>query len=625
MEDLLSFLTVRLKQKKMTVNEFCGLIGISRQKFYRFVKEPHRFPAESVRSMISALSLNESEIRQLESFLHPQQQPTETVFEGSEYRSPDLSYYGGQIENLLRYRMSAETAPGQETIMYSQAGRHVTMLSPVSFARVLAGSAGSPDNSGLSKQPSAPIREYELILYNCIPADEAPSAKQINASVKSIKIIAGIVKELEDALISSCPVRIRIRHCMTKERIGMMLNRDPGNRTAMSFQLRLLNAVLPLLSAAEDYRIETAEDAIGSWTPKGDVCMIKHVCRYLPETASFTDRPSLTGRAIRTEYYTLIFSESGECRACRLGSDEASHIYRFLSPDGTGTISLSGSPAIANPSLELYERYRDCRVIVISPDLCFDDIPSRMWMDLVDEIQRRSDRKHYEKVFRKLIDPFGQYMFLSFEDLVRSVLNTMEQRRRTAGRMGHCVICHPSGLAEMVRTGMISALSAGSEDCTGGSWSPVPLRFPVPAIRDLLEMMRSSILRRQAAGVTDPAKCDWVNYYILHPQFPVPEIAFHLYSGRGVAPLYTKGRYRYVLDNLFDSTAAAVILFDYVKNEMIGKRGEELSSSVLSDAHSVALIDSLINSLDEMETGSPASHTVPEKAPDRSAAESDIQ
>lgn len=97
MEDLLSFLTVRLRQKKMTVNEFCGLIGISRQKFYRFVKEPHRFPAESVRSIISALSLNESEVRQLESFLDPRQLHKENAFEGSDHRSPDLSYYGGQI------------------------------------------------------------------------------------------------------------------------------------------------------------------------------------------------------------------------------------------------------------------------------------------------------------------------------------------------------------------------------------------------------------------------------------------------------------------------------------------------------------------------------------------------
>ncbi len=618
MEDLLSFLTVRLRQKKMTVNEFCRLIGISRQKFYRFVKEPYRFPAESVRSIISTLSLNESEVRQLESFLDPRQQHKEAAFESSEYRSPDLSYYRGQIENLFRYRMSAETAPGQDTIMYSQAGRHATMLSPASFAKVLAGSSGSPDNSVLSKPPAAPIREYELILYNCIPAVAAPSAKLVNASVKSIGLIAGIVKELEDALVPSRPLRIRIRHFMTKERIGMMLNRDLSDRTAMTFQLRLLNAVLPLLSTAEDYRIETAEDLINSWTPRGDVCMIKHVCRHLPEAAPSTDRPSRVHRAIRTEYYVLIFSESGECRACRLGSDDVSHIYRFLSPDGAGTIGLPRNPAIRDPSLDLYERYRDYRVIRICPDLYFDDIPPRMWMDLFDEIQRRSDRKFYEKAFRKLIDPFSQYLFLSFEDLVRSVLNTMEERTRTAGLMGHCVICHPSGLSDLVQTGMISALSAGPDDFTGSKRSPVPLRFPAPAIRELLEMMRSSILRRQAAGITDPTKCDWVNYYILHPQFPVPEIAFHLYSGCGVVPLYTKGRHRNVLDNLYDSTAAAVILFDYVKNEMIGRRGEKLGSSVLSDAHSVALIDSLIDSLDKTQPGGPAAYTAPEKAPDRS-------
>ena len=39
MENLLSFLTVRLRLKGITVNEFCKKIGISRQKFYRFVKD----------------------------------------------------------------------------------------------------------------------------------------------------------------------------------------------------------------------------------------------------------------------------------------------------------------------------------------------------------------------------------------------------------------------------------------------------------------------------------------------------------------------------------------------------------------------------------------------------------
>ena len=114
-------------------------------------------------------------------------------------------------------------------------------------------------------------------------------------------------------------------------------------------------------------------------------------------------------------------------------------------------------------------------------------------------------------------------------------------------------------------------------------------------------MIRSGILRRQTAGITDPTKCDWINYYILNPQFPVPEIAFHLYGGRGVMPLYTKGRHKHVLTGLFDSPAAAAILFDYVKEEMIGKRGEKLNAAIMSDEHSLSLLDKLISMTDEGE------------------------
>jgi hypothetical protein len=48
MSDLLSFIAGSLKQKGMTVDEFCKKIGISRQKFYRFVKEPRRFSSDNI-------------------------------------------------------------------------------------------------------------------------------------------------------------------------------------------------------------------------------------------------------------------------------------------------------------------------------------------------------------------------------------------------------------------------------------------------------------------------------------------------------------------------------------------------------------------------------------------------
>ena len=598
MENLLSFLSVKLRQKGMTVNDFCGKIGISRQKFYRFVKEPHRFPRESVRSAISVLSLDETEVGQFESYFGPQQQNGARP----ESRSAALSAYRVQVENLFRHKLSKELAPDLDSIEYSQAGRHVTIVSPASFARILAGSSNS--SSGLSVSSPAPAaqeHEYELMLYNCIPEASVPSDKQVNASAKSIRIIASIVKELEDILIPSSSVRIRIRHCMTQNRIDKMKSSDLSDHESMSFQLRLLDMVLPLFSIAEDYRIEALEDRNNAWTPKGDVCMIKHICRRSQETPAFTKGPSSRGGTVRNEYYILLFSENGECRACRLGSDEVSHIYRYLSPDGIGSFIFAEDPAVIDPSLDFYEKFKDCPVITINPDLYFDNIPHRTWIALYEEIQKRSDRRLYEKAFRNLIDPFGQYAFLSFENLVQDVLKTMEQRTDTAARMGHCVICHPDGLQNLVRTGMITDLAVGPEDCTGSSWSSSPLRFPAPHIRELLEMIRSSIVRRQNSGIDDPQKCSWVNYYILNPQFPVPEIAFHFYGGRGVTPLYTKGRHKNIIANLYDSPAAATILFDYVQNEMIGRRGEKLWSSILSDKHSIALIDELIAVLDQGE------------------------
>ena len=39
-------------------------------------------------------------------------------------------------------------------------------------------------------------------------------------------------------------------------------------------------------------------------------------------------------------------------------------------------------------------------------------------------------------------------------------------------------------------------------------------------------------------------------------------------------------------------------MYDYLLREMIGRRGEELDSKILSDEHSIAFIDTLISRLD---------------------------
>ena len=70
MSDLLSFIAGNLKQNRMTVDEFCRKVGISRQKFYRFVKEPRRFSGDQIRSIIEVLSLSDSEVQTLESYMY---------------------------------------------------------------------------------------------------------------------------------------------------------------------------------------------------------------------------------------------------------------------------------------------------------------------------------------------------------------------------------------------------------------------------------------------------------------------------------------------------------------------------------------------------------------------------
>ena len=612
METLLSFLTVRLKENGMTVNELCGRIGISRQKFYRFVKEPQRFPAETVRALVRVLSLDDKEAAQLDSYFRPQ--------ENREY-APDLSDYSGLIENIFRHKPSAEVIPDLDTIEYTQEGRHTTKESPVSLARILSGlyedahwsgSAASaakahiPGAPGVSAPavlsdhvPAAQTHEYVFTLFNCVPSIADYSEKRVISTTKSIQTVASIVKQLEDVMLPHADVKIRIRHYMTKKRRDQMRKDDLNDQAAMSFQLQLLDTLLPLLSMAEDYSIETADNPNTVWTSRGDLCLIRHTCRSSRDFFPASSVSSSPDQAVFTEYYSLMFSENGDCRACRLGSDEVSHIYRFLSPDGQGSAGHPETPAVDNPSREFFERFKECPIIMIYPDLSFDDIPPQIWITLYREIQNKDDRELYVKVFRRLIDPYDRYAFLSFNDLAQAVLQTMEQRSETGIAQGNSVICHPQGLLNLVRTGMITDLAVGSDGCTGSSRNSAPLRFPDPLIRELLEMIRSNILWRQSAKPDDPSKYNRVNYYILHPQFPLPEVIFYFYGGRGVIPLYTKGRHRHTIANIYDAPAAATILFDYVKYEMIGKRGEKLGSDILSDENSIALLDSLISMLKE--------------------------
>ena len=160
--------------------------------------------------------------------------------------------------------------------------------------------------------------------------------------------------------------------------------------------------------------------------------------------------------------------------------------------------------------------------------------------------------------------------------------------------MGKIMICHPEGLRNFAKTGIITDLVSEDVDYTGKDLVPGPIRFPAPMVADLLRLIRESIIRRMSSTHGVPALTDSANYYILKPQTPYPEISYVINREYGVFPIYNKGRHKNTLTNAYQNPAVGNLMYDYVVNRIIGKQGTELDSIILSDEHSIAFLDNLI-------------------------------
>ena len=599
MEDLLSFITGTLKQKGLTVNEFCEQVGISRQKFYRFVKEPHRFTHDNLHAIQSVLDLNESEAAAMNSLFSPRKSVT---------AGQDLSIYNPLIADLFRRRPSEEMLVNMYNIEYIDTSGSAAMHSPDTIARILAapcgGEAGSRYSDVLPDSDSVSRHKYQFTIYNCTPSDDGRSGMPFSASRKSLLTIARTIKVLEDILLPSVKVHICVRHYLSESQRKNIMVQDIENREATKYNLLLLNCILPLLSSVEDYQISKTAVSRHYWTDYSNICLIEH--KYTAESgkgsSALGDEDAASGQECG-EYYVMLFSDSGECSVCRLGGREVSHIFRFLCIDIRGMMNLQPDEYTPeNPNQHFYEMDQRTRYAQIHPDPGFDGIPKEMWMALYDTIQGSSQKDYFERVFRNLIDPYDQYAFLGFAELAEAAMNTLEQRTALTRSSGNIVICHPDGLRDFVRTGVITDLISDSEDYLGRTRFETPLRFPAPMVRDLLLKIRSNIESRLDSPVRDPKKYEGLNYYILHPQFPYPEVSYIIYKDLSVAPIFNKGRHRNRISNEFLNTAIGTLLYNYVTDTMLRNRGNDLDSWVLSDEHAIALIDRLLQEVEEEKT-----------------------
>ena len=565
METLHSFLSSRYKQNGLTVIEFCKKIGISRQKFYRMIKEPARFQAESVQGIINVLSLNEEEARQLRSYLDPLRQKDRGPSDPPD-STPALSDYSGLINGLISHKLSEELIPDLDSIEFMDQDCNFT--------------AEKERPAVEQAVPAAASHDFMFTIYNCIPAISGTAGRQPQHS-GSMLLLASLMKELEDILIPASPVSIKIRHYLSELQRIQTSNHSPDDPDTAELHLRILDSILPLLSMAADYNVDLSGALNNTSAEFANSCIIRHTC-------------STGTRAPYIEYYMLLFASGDKCRACRIGSEEVSHLYRFFTADVRGAESPAVKKKGLDPNLFYLEMDRDRRSILIHPDLSVDDIPADMWLSLYDIVEKRSDSSLYESAFRKLMDPYGLYPFMGFKDLAAAMIDTIEKRNSAAAVNGKIVICHPEGLQSMVRTGLISDLSDAASVRGVPYADQQPLRFPAPAIRSLLQSIRSGILRRMETDITGPPGNDRINYYIMQPGHPCPEISFLIYDGYGVAPFYTMGRHKNKITNIFESAEAGSVLYDYIIQEMIGRRGEKLRTAIMSDEHSISFLDRLI-------------------------------
>ena len=565
------FLTGNIKKSGLTVNEFCTMVGISRQKFYRFVKEPFRFTDKNIRKIREVLHMSEEDASHLDTLLG-----RETPLSSK----TDPSDYGRLISDLLSRKPSDELSVNRFNIEYLDKSGSAVMLSPEILSCVLAGCGIQRENMDriLSQE-----HEFAITIYNCTVTAENFSSREYTCS-KSILTIARTVKLLEDILSSSQGVRIRVRHYLSERSAGLFMNHDVTDNKAVCFNIRLFTDILPLLSSVPDYRIDTTGVTRRFWTDHSDLCLIEH--RYADGDRMSTNR---------TEYFAMVFSGTGECSVCRLGSEEAANIFRFLTIDTRDKISMPPGQGIpVNPNQSYFETDKKYKSAMIHPDLCFDNVPKDMWLALYETVRNHEDRAFFESIFRSLIDPYDQYAFLDFDALVHLAVGILDQRFKVCSSMGEIVICHPIGLQNLVRTGMITDLITEEIDYTGRKLVRAPLRFPAPMIADLLKIIRTSIIRRMSSIPEDPTQYDWINYYILKPQTPYPEVSYVVSKDYGVFPIYSRSRHKNRLTNAYRNPAVGTLFYEYAVNKIIGRHCEEIESEILSDEHSIAFLDKLI-------------------------------
>jgi hypothetical protein len=543
MEDFLSFLSKHIKASGMSVDEFVSKCGISRAKFYRFVKEPERFKKATLDKMAQLLKFDEADKKHLFEFISH----TNTIPNSMD--SMIYSYIYSEPSSLKNDEFF-------EFEYYDNDSDGVRKLSAKALADAVY-------KTGISKDDPADCGNYHhsfnVYIYNC-------------TSESILSSLAGLFYSLENKIMYSLKSEGLIDSVTTQfsHFLGFQSSR-------LNNKLDLLKKITPILSNFNDYNYYFEEIESPVWTAKNDICVISYC------------KTNKKGGDEQLQYFVIKSDESGKLYVSPLGNNR--YLYEFFAvdamnffsrlPSGKRKMSASDSPMSAN--LIAYTLSLKHTKATIHYDLCFDNIDHSVWLSAFNRADSVS-----KAILAAILDSQGAMSGLSDNQKITQVLEYIGNRYKVLEETEAVSIMSSIGLKELVKKGYIRDLDVELQGPNGIFVLGELFRFDKSELVGMLKAVKSRL------GATASSKTQ--RFYLEKQLTPTNKNSIAVFQDSSLIVFSPQSVHLLDAMTFFDDPEAANAFYSFISNTLIKNRGE-FESPLMSDEAAVEFIDELIASL----------------------------
>lgn len=588
---MLSFLTQNIKQQRMTVDTFCTDVSISRQKFYRFVKEPWRFTPQTLDAISKTLKLSEPAHRKLFSYAgHNSDSFSINDLPSAPIESSFSDALNSKIEDLL----SSEVYINRENIQefeYYGSDSNISKLSALSIAQNIINSIDMSDI--MPSEHSLSIHHnFTITIYNCVMMDDCiedstSEGQSLESPVNSCILLADLFQALDTAvhkqnIQNNCndSSHIRISHFISEAPSDIA----SSSSKSLNRNLYLLKTLLPLLSTCGDYSYMTDKLRHPVWTDQNNFCVIKYSQLVLHDGQTAQEAHNDVNRLQKHSYFLIHFSPEGLAYVCPLGGDYADYLYHFFTLDTRGLIrGYNTYGNVVDINRQAYEMYANYDSILLHNDLCFDNISPEIWKNYF--YDKLDSSPNFADFFCQVFTLNSHYSTndissLFFQNIFPYLNSRFEANQKTNG----IVVTSEFGLRNFARRRIISDL------LTSDSTINQEIAFSTEQMKDIFSHIIRSILDCQAG------KNGVQRFYIARSNIFNRGYSYVFFRNYGLWSYNVNSKYRNVSMPIFKNADVANAIYNYI-NSLILARSSDYSSIIMSDDEAISFLSSLIDNL----------------------------